>query len=522
MSTNSGWRLALARAVAVSAAAIVLLGSGAVTANAAPSLAPAVLDTLVSAAPAPIGPMTIEIHKFEQPAQLGQPSDGLEITDPTLLPVTPPVAGATFAATRVPGIDLTTPGGQQNAASLTLEQAFQLIDQSSALPEASDTTDNNGNATLLLPGTGLYFVAETVTPAGFVTSEPFLVALPLTNPQTRDGWLTTVHVYPKNARAAITLDVWDQNSVALGDTVHWRARADVPLQASLSGYIIRQSIDPRLELVGDADAFGVALDCAGCPLLVEGVDYTRALDAATGEYVFEFTRVGRAALIAAATAHPGATVTIDFDTRVLAEGILRNEASLLIGGSSKPVSDDATTQWGPLGIDVHEQGKPGNPIAGAYFQLYLTAEDAAARTNPITVDGRNEWVTDASGNIIIHGLRFSNFVNGLDRSRDDPLFRDYFVIMTKIPDGYTGEKVPIRLNVVSVTVPQIAVVELQRVAGGGGDDGDDDEGGLVVTGTQISGLAMLGALLVGVGLVIALRRKERDAPRTFAKQDSPA
>ena len=117
MSTNSGWRLALARAVAVSAAAIVLLGSGAVTANAAPSLAPAVLDTLVSAAPAPIGPMTIEIHKFEQPAQLGQPSDGLEITDPTLLPVTPPVAGATFAATRVPGIDLTTPGGQQNISA---------------------------------------------------------------------------------------------------------------------------------------------------------------------------------------------------------------------------------------------------------------------------------------------------------------------------------------------------------------------------------------------------------------------
>lgn len=495
MSKTSQWRRMHARVAAIGVAAALLLSFVATASQAMPVLAEGF----------PSGPMTIEIHKFEQPDQLGTPGDGLEITDSSLLPGTAPVAGATFTATRVPGIDLTSNNGQREAGALTAEQAAQLITQASATVEATDTTDGNGEATLELPDTGLFYVEETVTPAGFVAAESFLVALPLTNPQSRDSWLTTVHVYPKNTHVTISLEVTDQNAVALGDTVHWQARAAIPGQANNTKYVIRLKIDSGLELVGEPNGFTVALDCDGCQPLVQGTDFTRVYDAATGEYVIEFTQTGRSVLTAAVAAHPDATVTVDYDTRVLAEGELRNDASLLVGGASEPVTDSATTKWGPLAIEVRERGNPSNLIPGAHFQLFLSAEDATAGRNPVTVDGVDEWITDADGRIVIHGLRFSNFVNGLDRARGDALFRDYFVIITQIPEGYTGEKVPNRLTVISTTDPEVALVELERVSAGGGS-GDD----LPLTGTQISGLIVLVFLLVGGGFILILRRNDRN------------
>ena len=471
----------------------LLLGLGASAAQAAPILAAAF----------PSGPMTIEIHKFEQPAQPGGPADGLEITDPSQLPESDPVPNAEFTATRVPGIDLSTAAGQQQAAALTIEEAAQRIAAGPTDPPVSDTTDGSGNATITVPGSGLYYLQETSTPAGFVSAAPFLVALPLTNPETRDGWLTTVHVYPKNARAGVTLGVADENAVALGDVVHWQARADIPSQSGFSSYSIRQKIDPGLQLQGGAGGFTVALDCPSCPPLTEGSDYDVSVDSATGEYVIEFTPAGRAALAAAIAAHPSATVTVDFDARVLSEGELRNEVSLEIGGSVV-ASDSAVTKWGGLGIEVRERGNPSHLIPGARFQLFLSAEDAAAGRNPIAVNGVDEWTTDSNGRITINGLRFSNFANGRDLQPGDPLFREYFVVLTRIPDGYTGAKAPIALTVTSAAHIDVALVELQRSGSGGGG------GGLPVTGAQLTGIAMLAMLLLGGGAMFLLRRRDRE------------
>ncbi|MFT4232004.1 MAG: SpaH/EbpB family LPXTG-anchored major pilin, partial [Leucobacter sp.] len=393
-------------------------------------------------------------------------------------------------------------------------------------------------------GVGLYYVEETATPAGYVGAQPFLVALPLTDPSASDARLDTVHVYPKNARVSIALDVIDERAVKAGDAVAWLARADIPRAtgrggAAVDGYRIVQRLDPQLELLGTGGASGaqgafeVRLSCAGgsgCPTLDPGIHWTVDLDPAGRTAAIDFTPAGLWLLERAADSDGDAAVEVGYRTRVLGEGELVNEASLfasraiIADGAGSAVSDTAITKFGPLGILVHERGKPQNLIPGAGFKLYLSAEDAAAGRNAVEVDGVDEWTTDADGRITIHGLRLSDFVNGLDREESDPLYRYYYVILTRIPPGYIGEQKPLAVVVTSTVEPRIALVELRRGGGGAdpdaGANGGSDSGadgtprdGLTVTGGQIAGAAMLGAmLLVGGAAVLLRRRGERESP----------
>lgn len=231
-------------------------------------------------------------------------------------------------------------------------------------------------------------------------------------------------------------------------------------------------------------------------------------------------------------------MVIDYVTEVLAVGALRSTASLSVDGSPA-VSDTALTKWGPLAIQVHERGKPEHRIPGARFQLFLTAEDAALGRDPVVVGGASEWTTDADGGIVVDGLRFSNFANGLDLQPSDPGYREYYAIMTYIPPGYTGLMQPIALAVTSVTQAEVALVEIWPSAdadsdsdadpdpdagsdphGGADANGSDtgsDAGGsdakgddIPVTGGQVAGAAMLGALLLFGGIAVLLRRRARD------------
>lgn len=449
----------------------------------------------------PAAVTALEIHKFEQPDQLGEHASGLP-QDTTGLT---PVPGATFTAKLVPGIDLATNAGQEAAASLTADDARALV---STLPiAASGTTDTLGNATLAPLGVGLYYVEETAVPSGFVGSAPFLVALPLTDPVQLDRWLTTVHVYPKNARVGITLEVDDANAVALGQTVGWRSRSGIPALAGLDGYRVDQRIPPELELGGGATGLRVSLDCPGCSPLIEGTHFTRGYNSASRTATVDFTPAGLLLLSATAQSHPGTRVAVDFETTVQAEGDLRVESVLYPSraaidggpGAPQPPTASARTKWGPLGILVNERGNPAHLIQGARFRLFLTAEDAIAGVNPIEVSGVSEWTTDADGRITVSGLRFSDFVNGLDRAPEDPLFRDYFVIMTYVPAGYEGVKTPLALAVTSTVDAQVALVEVWRTSVPPED--------LAVTGARITGVATIVLLLLGAGAVLLVRRR---------------
>ena len=456
----------------------------------------------------------IEIHKLRQPDEFLPAASGL----PQDTSGMKPVGGATFTATLVPGIDVTTDAGQQAAAALTGEQAGRLTADEPVAARA--TTDAAGDASLSGLAVGVYLVREVGTPAGYAPSVPFLVALPLTDPVTNDGWMYTVHVYPKNAHATVALSVSDHDAVAVGDGVTWLSLSGIPNATVIDGYRLVQRIDARLALQGGgADAGAVSIRCddsrarSACPQPVEGVDYTRTLDAATNALIVDFTPAGLAMLARAVAADPAAQVSLSYRTIVTADGDLTTQSLLYASraaidggaGAPAPVADSATTKWGPLAIVVHERGTSQHLIAGATFRLYRTAADAATGSNPIVVRGSSEWTTDARGRIDVDGLRFSGFVDGLDRSSSDPLYRCYYAVPIAFPSGYTGSNAALRTIVESTTDAQVVTVEVWRTSGGA----------LPVTGGQIPwAIGAAAVVAVGIGILLLVRRRREDHCRS--------
>ncbi|MFP7366136.1 SpaH/EbpB family LPXTG-anchored major pilin [Corynebacterium callunae] len=381
---------------------------------------------------------TIIIHKFEQPELLGARANGLP-QDTSGLTAVP---GARFSAKRVPGIDLSTNEGQGAAAVLDIKEASSRVANEPVA--ASAITNAQGDASLSNLEVGLYYVEETTIPLGFIGAAPFLVALPLTNPESNDSWLHTVHVYPKNFKASIVLDVKDEDAVTLGDVVNWSSKSSIPLRKDIDGYRVEQKIHKNLELVSNGGDYTsdikVNFTGAGGQELVRGQDYLINYDSNSRTITVDFLEPGLKKLEAAVAADPTVEVQIDYGTKVRAEGILTNTAILYPSEESISqgvgVSSEAETRWGPLAVVVHEQGKPDNTLAGGKFQLFLTPEDAYNKTNPVVVNGISEWTTDENGRYIFKVLRFPGYVNGRDRDSTDPLFHTHWVAPVETPPGW--------------------------------------------------------------------------------------
>ena len=282
------------------------------------------------------------------------------------------------------------------------------------------------------------------------------------------------------------------------------------------------STDPVVDELRDARFFepvAVAVD--------PGTDYIVRSATIDGREAFEvaFTATGRQKLVDARAADPDARVTLGYRTIVLSDqpGEFTNEMRLLpsaaaIDGAGvvnvaylaapQPggaLTSTATVKFGALLVIVEEQGNSGNRIPGATIQLFRTEADAAARANPIECAGETSWVSGSNGEVLIPCLRLSNFENGAQLAPDSPRIRHYWAAMTQLPAGWTGSTAGFPVQVLSTSIlhPTVAEVFLVRGGGGGG-------GGLPITGAQITGIVMLGILLVGGGAMVLLRRRDRD------------
>jgi fimbrial isopeptide formation D2 family protein len=472
-----GRRLSLVGAIAAGLLAAVALAAPASALVDGPGIDPAQTGS-------------IALHKYVQPEDpSGLPNDGTELTPAELAGLTP-LAGVTFTLRSVGNIDLSTNAGWTAVGDLT---AADVLADPAAYPltaAGNGATSASGDLTFPSLPLGVYLVTETDpgdNPIAQPTA-PFLVTIPL--PTGDSTWMYDVNVYPKNAVTDLTKTVDDTAAFGLGDDVDWTISGTVPYLAStdpLTAFGIRDVLDARL---GFSDATVSAVTAAGDPLALVAADYALTVPTpvgATGTVELVFTAAGLTKL----GANQGAVVSLDLSTRVLSigDGSIENTAELTVNGSTTDA--EAVTEWGALEIfkyatvdGVEER------LAGAQFQIFASAADAAALTNPVEVDGETTFTSGGTANLTIGGLTVG----------------DYWVVETVAPVGFLANTTAIPVTIVLGSTADAVVLEVEN----------SQVPAWVLPLTGGNGAAMLGLLggavivsTIGAALVLNARRKAR-------------
>ncbi len=446
---------------------------------------------------------SITVHKFEKPeAATGLANNGTQL-DAAATAALKPLDGVTFSIAQVGGIDLATNEGWKTANDLLGK--FDAKDSAGSITGAGHTLSQAvtavtgsggkaGEAYFGELGLGLYLVTETVVPNGVTPSAPFLVSVPLTDPNNQKNWLYNVHVYPKNSVSTANKTVADADSVKLGDNVTFTITGGIPNEDILDGYKVVDVRDAKLTYVSTevALANGAAL---------ESGDYTVTTDGNT--VTVEFTEPGLAKLAANKTSQVQVVIT----TTVNTIGEIKNQALVYpnkfsIDSNTSPMeTPEVETKWGAITLKKTNKAD-GEPLAGAKFSVFTTEADAKAGTNPVELGGETVFATPANGELTIAGLRYSNFANGVLVAEGEAGFLNYFLAEVEAPAGFELLAAPIKFQVTQATTAVGVDLDVVNVPSNSGFE-------LPLTGGTGTTLLYAGGLLLVAGAVLLLVRSRR-------------
>ncbi|MCI2178317.1 MAG: SpaH/EbpB family LPXTG-anchored major pilin [Ancrocorticia sp.] len=413
------------------------------------------------------------------------------------------ISGVTFSVQKLTDIDLTTNAGWTAAAAISLDANGDVSTNTNLGTASYGTTDSTGvpkvstvagvvetgatNAFQNLE-VGVYYVKETITPAGVTPSAPFLVTIPITDPTNQNNWLYDVYVYPKNSDIRDVVKTVDDaapyDATSQTQAITYTITTDVPRNpGTTSGTFV----DPTGFKVTDTLPTGVTPDevtaavtsqtfteCTGSGT-PENCDYTVAINSQL--VTVTVTDAGLETLgDAAATADAKVTVTITATVAGTIASTLGTEIAGLsntatvypdadsITNSSGKTSEAVLTKWGSFSFT--KQNSDGTGLAGAEFKIALSKADAQAGTFI-----RSAAVTSTdNGTVTITGLRASDFANGASQSLGaktsdqettytqlNDNYIVYWLTETKAPTGYEllAEPIPVAL-LSDGTVKQIA------------------------------------------------------------------
>ncbi|WP_242087055.1 SpaH/EbpB family LPXTG-anchored major pilin [Microbacterium lacticum] len=402
---------------------------------------------------------TLVIHKHAG-SPTGDVNNGTEqdVERPALggVPFTAQRIGTTVDGTCV-AIDLTTSAGWTAVEGITADP--QTVTPCNAGTPLSGTTDATGTITWADQPLGLYYVAEgTADPALNITvpAAPFYVTLPYptttgSGDTAETDWLYTVHVYPKNTTEGEgSKTVADPGAHGLGESVPWTIKTR-PIGtfdggAPLTSYSIIDELDQNL-LYADTTSLQY-LTPGGTLTTVPAANYTivknpAGATVAGGTVTVGFTQPG----VAWVNTLPAGTVfQWDLTTTVVGVGVLENKSFENTGGEDVNTGS-ATTDWGQAKLLKHETNDESKVLSGAEFQVYDVNADGSCTAPlegaPITVasgtTSTSIFESDAAGVVDIAGLYVGE--NG------DPAARDYCIVETKAPAGYTLVSTPIQITV---------------------------------------------------------------------------
>ena len=532
MSTTKTRRsLSLLAAFAVAAGALALPAATSAT-QAAPAFG---LAATVERAPSLVDLDTsktgsITIHKLVKDATNGTTAgNGLEDANAS----GDPLDGATFTVERLTNVDLTTQAGWEKLAGFNGNVDTAKADGVDAAK--TKTTAGGGLATFDSLPLGAYVVTETVTPAGYVGSKPFIITVPMTHPTDLNKWVYDVHAYPKNSKAGIEKTVADADTPAVGSAISYTIKSDIPAAEALDFYDVVDQYDKRVELPEANIALKIIDGKTGEVALAKDTDYKLiAADGTDGKTKFwtaEFTAAGRQKLLDNRK-DDNTKVQMDLSgtvkDKVEADGLFKNKAVLLPNAPSngwKPNSgevpppdypnSEVVSKFGKVKITKVNAKDDTKKLEGAEFEVYKCTPATKPTENFQSVDatldkklspaGKETYATDANGEVTIDGLRNNDWENNAAVAEADRGW--YCLVETKAPEGFELQPRPIAFQVLESNSKADNEYTLATTV-----KDVPKNGGFNLPLTGAAGIGVLigaGALLVGGSGAIALANKRR-------------
>ncbi|MEW6884795.1 SpaH/EbpB family LPXTG-anchored major pilin [Trueperella pyogenes] len=523
----------------------------------------------------------LSIHKY-----LGTPVEAKNNGTIQKIEDRTPLQNVQFDLYKVENVDLTTNKGWEAAKALyerkvnvaDLEKGVQIGDAKFTFTEKkSGTTDASGEAKIQAK-VGLYLVVEnlsaskdikgggkTYTPAQITGINPFLVTLPMTNPDSRDSWMYDVHVYPKNQAAEMTKAVIDgnqgkenQDGYKIGQNITYRLESTINVVDSnqdgkvdgddLGYYLVKDQLSEHVKYVSSKLSI-IGSDNKTVELLTPQ-DY--AFTNNSNLLSFSITKDGLNKLATAAGGKLQTEIVTTVTTMPIT-GQVKNKASFYPNnypwtnsgktppkpGENPPPGDtppdvpsnEVVSKYGDVVIKKINADK--QPLAGAEFAVFrATKESDADGYTCKNVDfskapiAKTAAASDAGGLTIVRGLQLSNWRNDSSAKSgaitDEKQFYSYCLVETKSPDGYQLLAEPIEFNLLKEgAVMDLSSSEEAKMTDEVKKNGralevvnqpDNLKNKLPLTGGEgIALVSVLGILLVGGGAgyyIYANRRKD--------------
>ena len=436
----------------------------------------------------------LQIHKI-----LGLPqdtqADGTEKTvggDPGV--------GITFNVSRVSKgndpIDLTKQAGWAAISGVQLQDNGALPEGFTKGTTTTETTSSDGTATFSDLPAGLYLVEEpsnqvdsngkAVTP-----SAPFLVTVPMTHPEG-NGWLDTVHVYPKNqvteAPTKKINQIIDNNTgpgLHVGDSIQYQVDSTVPVVSAPSqdeegksqpgtglpkAFTITDKLPAEL-----GEPTNIKVNFGGADL--QDTQFTTKAYQVDGRWVLR-VQVNPAELNGTNPVEAKQlSVTFDAPVNQIPES-LDNVAWAVPGeipdaepwdpenpgdgsnpGTSTGGDNDtvpATLNFADIAVNKLDAADEQTKLAGAEFQLHRCDADGKVVGDALTLgtgdDATDTWTTSDQGSLLIKDLTY----NRVDSAgTEDDIWTSikgfentpqFCLVETKAPAGYALSSAPVLLT----------------------------------------------------------------------------